>query len=100
MFKKPIVLFLVGVVVMAGLFIFIPVNLFDGEVHFNNGTQQFTEPTNLALSYFFGIGIQPGDLKDVVGFNLTSKGYALATIFIFGIPGLLAYRVHLKSSKK
>lgn len=100
MLKNPWIVFCIGTVLIASIFIFIPINLFDGEVHFNNGVQKFTEPTNLALSYFFGIGIRPGDMKDVVGFNLTAKGYALAAIFIIGIPGLLAYRVHLKSSKK
>lgn len=100
MLKNPWIIFCIGIALMASVFVFIPINLFDGEVHFNNGAQQFTEPTNLALSYFFGIGITKGDLKDVVGFNLTAKGYALAAIFIVGIPGLLAYRIHLKSSKK
>lgn len=81
---------------MACIFFLIPINLFDGEVHFDTGLQQFTEPTKLALSYFIGIGITAGDMKDVVSFNLTTAGYAVAGIFIIGFPALFAYRVYLK----
>lgn len=96
MFKNPVIVFALGTVVMACIFFLIPINLFDGEVHFDTGLQQFTEPAKLALSYFIGIGIKAGDLKDVVSFNLTASGYAVAGIFIIGFPALLAYRVYLK----
>lgn len=97
MLKKPIVVFILGVVLMATFFFVVPINLFDGEVHFDTGLQQMTEPTKLALSYFIGIGISEGDLVDVVSFNLRPAGYAVAAIFILGIPGLFAYRTHLKN---
>ncbi len=96
MIKKPLVVFVLGVLLMTAIFFLIPINLFDGEVHFNTGLQQFTEPIKLSLSYFIGIGIKPGDLKDVESFNLTPAGYALAVIFIVGVPGLIAYRMTMK----
>lgn len=100
MLKKPLIIFGVGVILMMMIFFLIPVNLFDGEVHFNTGAQQFTKPLKIALSYFIGIGVREGDLKDVESFNLTASGYALAVIFIIGFPALFAYRSYLKSSKK
>lgn|SRR5690554_3835272 len=100
MIKNPFVIFVLGTLIMASIFFLIPINFFDGEVHYNTGLQQFTESTKLALSYFIGIGIKEGDLKDVVSFNLTPAGYALAVIFIVGIPGLIAYRMTMKKEKK
>lgn len=85
---------------MSALLFLIPLNLFEGEVHFNTGIQKFTEPIRLSLSYFVGIGLKPGDLKDVESFNLTKSGYALAVILIFGFPALIAYRQHLKNTKE
>lgn len=96
MLKKPLVLFILGVALMSVILFLFPLNLFDGEVHFDTGKQQFTEPIKLSLSYFIGIGIKTGDLKDVSSFNLTKSGYVLAFILIIGFPALLAYRMHLK----
>jgi hypothetical protein len=42
MIKKPLVVFVLGVLLMTAIFFLIPINLFDGEVHFNTGLQQFT----------------------------------------------------------
>lgn len=100
MLKKPLIIFGSGVVLMTLIFFLIPINLFDAEVHFNTGVQQFTELDKIALSYFIGIGIREGDLKDVESFNLTASGYALAAILIVGFPALFAYRSYLKSLKK
>lgn len=100
MYKKPLLIFLFGSVILALLFFLVPINLFDGEVHYNNGLKNWSADLKLALSYFVGIGIKEGDLQDVVGFNLKPSGYALAVIFIIGFPALFAYRSYLKNTKK
>jgi len=99
MLKKPLLIFLVGVVVMTGLLTLIPLNIFDGEVHYNNGIQDWTQPIKLHLSYLFGI-FKEGELKDVVEFHLTKSGYALLFILLIGVPGLIAYRFYLKARGK
>jgi hypothetical protein len=53
----------------------------------------------MSLSYFVGIGLDEADMQDVESFKLTAKGWAMAALFIFGLPALLAYRIYLKYSK-
>ena len=51
---------------------------------------------NLSLSYFVGMGLNPGDLEGIKSFKLTPWGWALAVCYIFLLPGLIAYRIHMK----
>lgn len=103
-FKRPIAVFLVLVVLIAlPLFLF-PINLFQGEevrVHEVFGKQvEVVNQVPLSLSYFIGLGYDEADLVGVKDFYLKPQGILLAFILIFGIPALMAYRVHLNSFKK
>ena len=51
---------------------------------------------NLSLSYFVGMGLNPGDLEGIKSFKLTPWGCALAFCYIFLLPGLIAYRIYMK----
>ena len=55
---------------------------------------------NLSLSYFVGMGMNPGDLEGVKSFKLTPWGWALAFCYIFLLPGIIAYRIHMKQKVK
>ncbi|MFT5779084.1 MAG: hypothetical protein ACI837_002041 [Crocinitomicaceae bacterium] len=81
---------------LALLFFLFPINLFDGVIEYKNGIQEIKESTNLSLSYFIGIGYDEADMATIKDFYLTTKGIIIAIIFIFGFPGVLAYRSYLK----
>ena len=100
--NKPWLIFIACVLAIAlPLFLF-EVTLFDGEIIFSRGLVEVTEQAPLSLSYFIGLGYNEGDLDGIKDFYLLPSGYLLAGIFIFGFPGLIAYRVYLskKNSSK
>jgi len=100
MFKKPIVIFVLGVVLIATpLFIF-PINLFNGEIVFESGVQKVTQEAPLSLSYFIGLGYEEKDMQGISDFYLLTEGYILAFCLIFGFPALLAYRLKMKFSEE
>ncbi len=96
---KPLNVFLVLFVFLGLIFFLIPINLFDGVIVLKNGIQEELIDTPLALSYFISIGYSNEDMVGVKDFYLLPKGYVMAFIFIFCIPALTAYRVHLGKSK-
>jgi hypothetical protein len=55
---------------------------------------------NLSLSYFVGMGLNPGDLEGIKSFKLTPWGWALAFCYIFLLPGIIAYRIYMKQKSK
>ncbi len=97
---KPGYIFLLAFGCIAFLLFLLPINLFDGEIIFKNGLQTFTEKAPLSLSYFIGMGYDEADMENIVSFHLLPTGYLMAGVFLFGIPGLIAYRVHLGRTKR
>ena len=94
--KNPIVLFFSLSLLLAIIFFTLPINVFDGVVEYEEAYRTYTLEQPLSLSYFIGIGYDEADMADVKSFHLTVKGITMAVIFILGLPGLLAYRVHLR----
>jgi len=79
----------------------LPINLFPGEITYQKGISTYTiTETNLSLSYFIGLGLNPGDLDDVASFRLSLWGYALAFCYLGLLPGVITYRIYLKRHKK
>ncbi|MBM3164205.1 MAG: hypothetical protein FJZ80_01980 [Bacteroidetes bacterium] len=79
----------------------LPINLFPGEITYQKGLSTYTiTETNLSLSYFIGLGLNPGDLDDVASFRLSLWGYALAVCYLGLLPGVITYRIYLKRQKK
>jgi hypothetical protein len=54
----------------------------------------------LSLAYFVGLGYQESEMKGVVDFYLTRRGYMLAFSFLLGFPLLLAYRSFLAKKNR
>lgn len=94
--KKPWVLFFSLSLVLAAIFFLFNITIFDGKIEFDGPEGGFTLDAKLSLSYFIGIGIEPEDMVGVKDFYLTAQGVFMAFVFILGLPGLLAYRMHLK----
>jgi hypothetical protein len=82
------------------IFFLFPINIFDGVIIYKDLQSEFLLETPLSLSYFIGLGYDEVDMVGVKDFYLTTKGIVMAFVFILGFPGLLAYRMILKSKKK
>jgi hypothetical protein len=97
--KNPWVVFSFSILLLSALFFFIPINLFEGEIIFQENGKTWTQRANISLSYFIGIGASKEDLVGVKDFYLVTKGYLLACFMIVGFPAILAYRTYLKITK-
>jgi hypothetical protein len=97
--NKALLVFIVGSLIIALVLFLFPINLFDGVVVYQDGVQGFELEQPLSLSYFIGIGYDQADMDIVEYFYLKPKGWIMALIFIFGIPGIIAYRIHLTTKK-
>lgn len=95
--KKIWIIFASTSLVLAALFFLFPINLFDGVIIEERGDLLLTHHRPLSLSYFIGMGYDEADMEFIKDFYLTTKGIIMAVIFILGLPGLLAYRMYLKS---
>ncbi len=92
------VFLLVFLIISIPLFLF-PINLFPGSIVI--GKLGVEKEVPLSLSYFIGIGYNPQDLEDlgITDFYLTWKGKMIAFLFLFGLPGILAFRAYLVQKK-
>jgi hypothetical protein len=92
----------IGLSLIISIILFsLPINLFPGEIVMERGLSTITlKDHNLSLSYFVGMGLNPGDLEGIKSFKLTPWGWALAFCYIFLLPGLIAYRIHMKQKAK
>lgn len=100
--KKYLLIFLICSLVVSAIFFLIPINLFDGEIVFENANGVALQPikAKLSLSYFIGIGASTEDLKGVKDFYLLPMGYFFAFLMIFGLPALISYRIYLNNQNK
>jgi hypothetical protein len=94
--KKPLVIFALSSLLIALPLFLLPLNLFNGEIIYQRALVEQKVAAPLSLSYFIGIGYDQKDMVGVKEFYLVKDGIILAIIVLFGIPGIIAYRFHLK----
>jgi heme/copper-type cytochrome/quinol oxidase subunit 4 len=94
--KKPWFIFILSVFCIAIPLCVFPINLFQGEIILQEGLVETKVQAPLSLSYFLGLGYREEDMIGIKDFYLLPSGYALASIFLIGIPGLIAYRFSLR----
>lgn len=97
--QKPFLLFIILVFIIAIPLCVFPINLFAGEIIELHGLAEYKIEAPLSLSYFFGLGFNPGDLKNVKDFYLLPSGYITLFGLVLGFPALIAYRIHLSNKK-
>lgn len=97
---KPWFVFLFSFILIGGTLIVVSPNLFEGEIVYAHNGKKYTLEAPLSLAYFVGIGYQPSEMKEVVAFYLTRRGYMLAFSLLIGFPALLAYRSFLAKKNK
>ena len=98
--KRSLAIFIVCAFILSVIFFVFPINIFDGQIDYLEPQREYTINTQLSLSYFIGLGYDEADMEFVEAFRLTMKGWLTAIIFIFGLPGLLAYRISMKKKKQ
>ena len=98
--SNPKLLFISLVIFFLCIFFLFPINLFDGEIIYQKGLVTITEKRPISLSYFIGMGYDKEDMVGIKDFHLVPVGYFIASVFIVGIPGLIAYRVYLSKKFK
>lgn len=96
--KKSLIIFAISSVVVALALCLLPVEFFNGEVTWTINDTTITRDHSLSLSYFFGIGLEDTLVELADSFRLTAQGWILVFIFIFGIPGLISYRMYITST--
>ena len=99
MFKKPLFIFLLGVILIATPLFLFPINLFNGAIVYESDVQKVVQDAPLSLSYFIGLGYEEQDMVGVSDFYLKQEGYILAFCLIIGFPALLAYRLKIKNNQ-
>jgi Zn-dependent protease len=98
--KKPLFIYFILVLIILAILCLLPINLFDGEVHYKYEIYDYKVKEKLSLSYFFGIGASPSETKGVVDFYLLPVGYLLAFLIIFFLPAIITYRLKLRKKEK
>jgi hypothetical protein len=96
MFKNPLFIFFIGVILIATPLFLFPINLFNGVIVYESDVQKVVQDAPLSLSYFIGLGYEEQDMVGVSDFYLKKEGYILAFCLIIGFPALLAYRLKIK----
>lgn len=96
---RALAIFIVSALILAVFFFTVPINLFDGKIHYIEPQREYTLDAPLSLSYFIGLGYEETEMQYVDSFWLTIKGWIMACLFIFGFPALLAYRIYLREKK-
>ena len=98
--RKPLFVFVVLFFVIAIPLFTLPINLFPGEIVFKSGLMTVPEQAPVSLAYVVGLGYNEADMVHIESFRLLPQSYFLAFFFLFGFPGLAAYRVHLANEKR
>jgi len=99
-FVKPINTFLILFIFLILLFFLLPINIFDGEIIYQQGLVTMKEKRPLSLHFVAGLEYAKTELKGIKEYHLLGKGYLMAFLFIVGIPAIVAYRVNLGFKNK
>lgn len=99
--QKPILLgFIIGVVLLV-LCIFVPIPMYDGIFHYDYKLVHIETESKVALSYYFGIGLNKTIANGVFPsrFELKPIGYALFILIHVGLPALVAIRFKMSNAR-
>jgi hypothetical protein len=98
--RKPLFVFVALFLLIAIPLFTLPINLFPGEIIYKSCLMTVPEQAPMSLAYFIGLGYNEADMVHIESFRLLPQSYFLAFFFLFGFPGLGAYRVHLANQQR
>lgn len=100
--KRPILLgFVVGVLLLV-LCVVVPIPMYDGILFYKKELVQFQVESKVALSYYFGNGLQSVTVNGILPERIELKpiGYALFFLIHLGLPALVAIRFRMSNARK
>lgn len=93
--------------VLVGLFLLIlcalvPIPMYDGIFHYDQGLVHFQLESKIALSYYFGPGTNGTAVNGTLPshFELKPLGYVLFALIHIGLPVLIAIRFKMSNARK
>jgi hypothetical protein len=99
--KKPMLLgFLIGLILLV-LCIFVPIPMYDGIFYYDQELVHFQVESKVALSYYFGFGLDKTLSNGVLPtrFELKPIGYALFVLIHVGLPALVGIRFKMSNAR-
>ncbi len=100
--KRPMLLgFLIGLILLV-LCIFVPIPIYDGIFYYDQELVHFQVESKVALSYYFGFGLDKTLTNGVLPthFELKPIGYALFVLIHIGLPALVGIRFKMSNARK
>ena len=100
--KRPFLLgFIIGILFLI-LCIFVPIPMYDGIFHYDHELVHIETEGKVALSYYFGIGLDKTLANGIFPskFELKPIGYALFILIHMGLPALVAIRFKMSNARK
>ena len=100
--KRPV---LFGVLIGAVLLLlcaFVRIPMYDGILHYDEGLVHYQLESKVALSYYFGIGLEKASTNGLLPSRIELKpiGYVLFGLIHIGLPVLVAIRFKMSNTRK
>lgn len=99
--KRPVLFgMLIGLILLI-LCAFVRIPIYDGIFYYDEGLVHFQLESKVALSYYFGIGLDKAATNGVLPSRIELKpiGYALFVLIHIGLPALIAIRVRMSNAR-
>lgn len=100
--EKPFLLGLLVGLFLLVLCIFVPIPMYDGIFHYDKGLVHFQMESKVALSYYFGFGLEKAASNGITpsSYELKPLGYVLFAMIHIGLPSLVAIRFKMSNARK
>lgn len=100
--EKPFLLGLLIGLFLLILCVFVPIPMYDGIFHYDQGLVHFQLESKVALSYYFGFGLDKTASNGILpgSFELKPLGYVLFALIHIGLPSLVAIRFKMSNARK
>ena len=100
--KRPVLFGVIIGLVLLALCAFIRIPIYDGIFYYDEGLVHYQLESKVALSYYFGIGLDKEATNGILPSRIELKpiGYALFALIHIGLPALVAIRVKMGNARK
>ena len=100
--EKPLLLGLLVGLFLLILCVFVPIPMYDGIFHYDKGLVHFQMESKVALSYYFGFGLDKASSNGILptSYELKPLGYVLFGLIHIGLPSLVAIRFKTSNARK
>jgi hypothetical protein len=100
--ERPILFGVIIGFVLLALCAFIRIPIYDGTFYYDEGLVHYQLESKVALSYYFGIGLDKEATNGILPSRIELKpiGYALFALIHIGLPVLVAIRLKMGNARK